>query len=200
MGPRPSSRGPLAGVLAVCTALFCCGGTVTFVWRQYDGPSRSKHSIAIIRQNGTSSTLIVALDGKAILAPIEADNRLHVEVLPGIHDVDVAAPGIGLRHVVPVRLLAEAGKVYRVEVTASAAAPPQPVNGEPPLEEERWVARAYEVDRDTDAPRGNAEVPVARAALARGERTRSPEDAGSSLEGGGDGAPDAFDEGGLVER
>jgi hypothetical protein len=197
----------LSTILAVCAALVSCGGMVTFVWQQYDGPSRPKQSIAIVRQNGTSSTVLVAVDGKSILAPIEPENRLHVEVLPGPHEVDVAAPGIGLRHAIPVRFLAEPGRVYRVEVTLSApvqgaAEAPEPAfNGEPPLEYERWVAHAYEVERDTDTPRGvvDAPVPHPAAPAPRAARVRSPEDAGTATDVA-DGAAIAPEEGGRVEK
>jgi hypothetical protein len=191
----------LSTLLAVCTALVCCGGTVTFVWQQYDGPSMPKQSIAILRQNGTSATILVAVDGKSILAPIEPENRLHVEVLPGPHEVDVAAPGIGLRHAVPVRFMAEAGRVYRVEVTAAAEAQQPTFNGEPPLEYERWVAHAYEVDRDTDTPRGVVDAPVPRAAPPPrpAARVRPPEDAGIATDVA-DGAAVTQDGGGRVEK
>ncbi len=154
-------------ILAVCAAVVCCGGTVTFVWQQYEGPSRSKDRIALVRTTGASSTLLVAIDGESILAPLDYDNRLHVEVLPGIHDIDVAAPSIGLRHVISVRLLAEAGKVYRVEVSAPPRSLPQPDNGEPQLWDGEWQAHAYEVDRDTDARRGIADAPAAPASFPR---------------------------------
>ncbi|MGH7434886.1 MAG: hypothetical protein ACRENE_04360 [Polyangiaceae bacterium] len=146
--------------VALCAALLGCASGVTFVYQHYDGPPQPAHRIAILRETGTSPTLIVAVDGKQILAPLERQNRLHIEVLPGLHEVDVAAPDLGLRHTIPIRMLAAAGKVYRVEVSGGPTPPPQPDNGEPPLEVGQWVAHTYEVDRDTDAPQGIADAPV----------------------------------------
>jgi hypothetical protein len=141
-------------MLALSATFVLCGGTVTFVLQRYDGPPKSRDGIAIIRASGVGPTELVAIDGEPIRVPLERDNRLHVEVLPGVHDVDVAAPTIGLRHIITVRLLAEAGKVYRVEVWA-------PPSSQPPLGDQAWSAHAYEVDRDTDARRGIADAPPA---------------------------------------
>jgi hypothetical protein len=180
-----SGRGRLAIIVAVFMALVCCGGTVTFVWQQYEGPSRSRDRIAIIRTTGASPTVLVAIDGKSILAPLDEDNRLHVEILPGVHEVDVAAPSLGLRRVIPVRMLAEAGKVYRLAVSARPQSPSQPDNAEPPLWNEQWQAHAYEVDRDSDAPRGIADVPAAPAPASRSPAApRSSEDAAATGKGG----------------
>jgi hypothetical protein len=156
-----------AAMLAASALLVCCGGAVTFVWQQYEGPPLPKERIAILRQTGSSATVLVAVDGKSVLAPLESQNRLHVEVLPGVHEVDVAAPSLGLRHAIAVRLLAQAGKVYRVEVTGSPATQPEPDNGEPRFEGGGdWVAHAYEIDRETDAPRGIVDLPVPGARTA----------------------------------
>jgi hypothetical protein len=154
----------IAATLAVCALLVCCGGAVTFVWQQYEGAPLPKERIAILRQTGSSSTVLVAVDGKSVLAPLESQNRLHVEVLPGLHEVDVAAPSLGLRRALAVRLLAEAGKVYRVEVTGGPVAQTAPDDGEPRFEGGDWTAHAYEVDRETDATRGIADAPSAPAA------------------------------------
>jgi hypothetical protein len=180
--------------LAAHAALVCCGGTVTFVWELYQGPSRPRDSIAIIRSDGASPTELIAIDGESIRAPLEHDNRLHVEVLPGIHEVDVAAPSIGLRHVVSVRLLALAGRVYRVEVSPAPGGQAQPDNGEPPLRGEGWDVHAYEVDRETDARLGIADAPAAQAPPPRPARPRSWHDASDLRDGGDDaGGERAYD-------
>jgi hypothetical protein len=170
--------------VALGAALFSCASGVTFIYQHYDGPPQPASRIAILRETGTSPTLIVAVDGKQILAPLERQNRLHIEVLPGIHEIDVAAPDLGLRHSIPIRMLAAAGKVYRVEVSGGATPQPQPETGEPPLEVGQWVAHTYEVDRETDAPEGIADAPVASAAPA----PSGPATASSSATGP---APDA---------
>jgi len=168
IAPRaPEARGRSArAAMALGAAIVACNGTVTFVMQQYAGPPKPKDSIAIIRSDGASATELVAVDGETIRAPLERNNRLHVEVLPGTHDVDVAAPAIGLRHAIPVRLLAEAGKVYRVEVWAAPPLQAPLGHGGPPPPDGEWIAHAYEVDRDTDARRGIADAPAAPAASA----------------------------------
>ncbi len=166
-------------MLAACT-LVCCGGVVTFVWQQYEGAPLPKERVAILRQNGESTTVLVAVDGKSVLAPLESQNRLHVELLPGIHEVDVAAPSLGLGRPIVVRLLAGAGKVYRIEVTGAPAPQAAPESGEPRFEGGgEWAAHAYEVDRETDAPRGVADAPApaapgARPALEAGPPSAAP--------------------------
>ncbi len=154
-------------MLAAC-ALVCCGGVVTFVWQQYEGAPLPKERVAILRQNGESTTVLVAVDGKSVLATLESQNRLHVEILPGIHEVDVAAPSLGLGRPIAVRWVAGAGKVYRIEVTGAPSPQSPPESGEPRFEGGgEWAAHAYEVDRETDAPRGIADVPAAPAPGAR---------------------------------
>ena len=169
------SRSPLCLLcVALCAALFSCASGVTFIYQHYDGPPQPAARIAILRELGTSPTLIVAVDGKQILAPLERQNRLHIEVLPGIHEIEVAAPDLGLRHSIPIRMLAAAGKVYRVEVSGGPTSQPQPETGEPPLEVGQWVAHTYEVDRETDAPGGIADAPVASAAPAPSAPATAP--------------------------
>jgi hypothetical protein len=127
----------------VALVLAGCGG-MTFVVQQYAGPQRSAERVAIIRV-GAGGPEVVSVDDVPLRVTLEPQNRVHVEVLPGPHEVDVEVtePEIGLRHVLPVRFLAQAGKVYRVEVLAVATAAGTG-------SEARWDARAYEVDRDSD--------------------------------------------------
>jgi hypothetical protein len=126
-------------------------GSMTFVVQEYAGPPRPHDGIAIIRVNGSGGPDVVAVDDQPLRVALEPLNRIHVEVLPGPHEVDVEVtePEIGLRHTLPIRFLAAAGKVYRVEVFA--VAPSAPARGEA-----RWDAQAYEVDRSTDARLGVA--------------------------------------------
>jgi hypothetical protein len=127
-----------------------CGG-MTFIVQEYDGPPRAPGSVAIIRVNGSHGPDVVSVDDQPLRIALEPLNRVHVEVLPGPHEVDVEVtePEIGLRHTLPIRFLAQAGKVYRVEVFGVAPSTSGP-------SDTRWDARAYEVDRGSDARLGVA--------------------------------------------
>jgi hypothetical protein len=143
------------GVVALGASIAgtACGG-MTFIVQEYEGVPRPIEGIAIIRVEAGNGPEVVAVDDQPLRVALEKPNRIHVEVLPGPHEVDieVVEPAIGLRHTIPVRFLASAGKVYRVEVLAVAASAGS--------SESHWDARAYEVDRDTDAHVGIA-APVA---------------------------------------
>ena len=122
--------------------------------QEYDGPPRPSDRIAIVRVNGKNGPDVTSVDNQPLRVVLEPSNRVHVEVVPGPHEVDVEVtePGIGLRHTIPVRFLAAAGKVYRVEVVSVAVTQPSPGVAV----DSRWDARAYEVNRDTDARLGVA--------------------------------------------
>jgi hypothetical protein len=164
-------------VLVLSSALASCGQGMTFVMQQYAGPARPTNSVAAIRVNATHGPDLVAVDGVPFgpSPALEPGNRLHLEVLPGPHEVDVVAtdPATGLNREIPVRFVAEAGKVYRVELVANATA-----HSEAPPE-----AYAYEVDRDTDAT-----IRIATAAPARPVAPR-----GSGLARDAGGAPTGID-------
>jgi hypothetical protein len=139
------------GTVAALAVVAACGG-MTFVVQEYDGPPRPTAGIAIIRVEAENGPDVVAVDDQPLRVALERPNRIHVEVLPGPHEVDieVTEPEIGLRHTLPVRFVAAAGKVYRVEVTAAASGAPS--SGA----ETRWEAHVYEVDRESDARLGLA--------------------------------------------
>jgi hypothetical protein len=133
---------------------------MTFIVQQYDGPPRPGDRIAVIRIDAGGPE-VIAVDDVPLHVPLEKPNRIHVEVLPGPHEVDVEVtePEIGLRHVLPIRFVAEADKVYRVEVLSAA----------PGVESEsRWDARAYEVDRSSDAKLNVAPAAAAPSTAQRG--------------------------------
>jgi hypothetical protein len=124
--------------------LIGCGGP-TFVVQQYSGAQRPRESIAIIRVNGDRPQLL-ALDGEPLLVPQEG-TRFHIEVLPGVHEIEVADRYVGFAGST-VRFVAEPAKVYRIVVR------PMPTeNGS------SWRASASEVDRATDAELGAALEP-----------------------------------------
>ncbi|MDB4933260.1 MAG: hypothetical protein JWP87_232 [Labilithrix sp.] len=81
--------------------------------------------------NGSDALRLITLDDEDISAPLEADSRLHIELLPGQHRVGVAnGPN---DPVVPVAFAAEPGKVYRVTFVGPAP-------------------HVFEVDRASDTP------------------------------------------------
>jgi hypothetical protein len=119
---------------------------MTFIMQEYDGPPRPREAVAMVRTDDRGP-MLTAVDGHAVrvTSALDPGNRLHVEVLPGPHEVDVEVTEAetGLVHAVPVRFVAEANKVYRVEVRAFQA-PGAPT----------FLTDAYEVDRDSDARLG----------------------------------------------
>jgi hypothetical protein len=129
-----------AGVVGSAAWFASCGGP-TFVVQQYPGPPRATENIAIIRVNGGGPELSW-LDGERLRAAPEKGTRMHIEVEPGIHEVGVVAPNVGLSHEVMLRFVAQPGKTYRL-VVRSALSDRTTAPG--------WNAYAYEVDRSTDA-------------------------------------------------
>jgi hypothetical protein len=115
---------------------------MTIVMQHYDGPARPRNSVALIRINGGQPPEVVSVDDEPLRvgSTLEPGNRLHVEVLPGVHDVEVEAIDAvtGLHTQIAVRFVAEPGRVYRVDLVGAGA------------------AQAYEVSRDTDAKLGIA--------------------------------------------
>jgi hypothetical protein len=99
------------------------------VVQQYDGEPLNLARVSILRVNGGSDVVVVALDAEELnYSNGDSSTRAHIEMLPGLHEVDVGDLSDPLRRVVTVRFRAEAGKVYRltldrVEATASLRAP-----------------------------------------------------------------------------
>ena len=86
-----------------------------------DARPQPSETIAIIRVNGGSASQVVTLDGEPVGSGVGKGTRLHIEVMPGVHEVGVVAPDSGMRPV-GVRFVAEAGRVYRAE-TPTASQP-----------------------------------------------------------------------------
>src|SRR5690349_17212926 len=97
-------RWPWLGVLFVA-----CGGP-TFIVQQYSGPPQPREMIAIVRLNG-GGPRVVALDRDALVVP-EKGTRFHVEVMPGVHELEVDDPNLGIAGL-GLRFMAEPNKVYR---------------------------------------------------------------------------------------
>jgi hypothetical protein len=118
----------------------------------YSGPTRPANSIAVIRVDGASNVMVIAMDGQ-MLAPVASDARLHIEVLPGRHVLlaqSQLTPEDPAQH---VAFKAEPGKFYRVSfVTASERRPGA-------LE-----ARVYELDPKSGASGVDVTLTPGRAA------------------------------------
>jgi hypothetical protein len=139
-----------AASIASCTGM-------TFVVQQYEGPPRPKETVAVIRTSGGIGPELVSVDGEPLQVMLENGNRLHVEVLPGTHEVELAAPEMGgLNRAIPAHFIAEPGKVYRFELRSLETATTEP-------SEPAWEAFAYEVDRKSDALLRIAPRPPGRA-------------------------------------
>ncbi len=130
-------------------------GIPTFVVEQYAGPRRPASTVAILRINGGSGPDFVSVDGEPIQAGVQSGTRLHIEVLPGPHEVVVAPPDRSVVVGLPVRFMAEAGKFYRIEIREASSGQAAP----PPS----WEAAAFEVDASTDARLGPAAKPSSPA-------------------------------------
>jgi hypothetical protein len=121
---------------------------MTFVVQNYDGPPRPRTAIAVVRVDARGPE-VVAVDDQPLRVALESPNRMHVEVLPGPHeiDVEVTEPVIGLRHTLPLRFIASPGKVYRVDVVVAPMSVPSPA----PNARGYGEVRVYEVDPESDA-------------------------------------------------
>lgn len=106
-----------------------CAGP-TFVVQQYPGAVRPKNTIATLRVNGADSVRLMTLDEEDVAAPLLADGRLHIELLPGRHALTVRNASAPQEPATPLAFEAEPGKVYRVALTPEA--------------------RVFEVDRGAD--------------------------------------------------
>jgi hypothetical protein len=173
------ARACSAAAIAASIGLAHCGGP-TFVVQQYAGPPQPQETIAVIRVDAAGPEL-VSLDGEPLRGAVEKGTRLHIEVLPGVHEAEVAAPERGMRFAASVRFVADPGKVYRFDV-ASTGTPPD------------WVASVYEVDRSTDARRERArQPPVPEGLRPTPRRLAPPEPDGGPVKDAGtaDSAADA---------
>jgi hypothetical protein len=134
MSPRNVARrlALLVGIVVVALLLAACPGP-TFVVQQYGGPQRPGESIAVLRVNGNEPTRLLVLDGQDVAAPIVEDGRLHIEVLPVRHTVEVANARLPSSAYAPISFNAEAGKVYRITFDGPGGTP-----------------RVHEVNREKD--------------------------------------------------
>ncbi len=154
-----SSRfGPRRGWPLLMVLLIACG-TATFVVQQYHGDPLPSERVAILRINGGDEARIAALDGEPLNYTLRDTNtRVHLEMLPGQHEVVVSESITGLTQ--SRRFRAEPGKVYRVRIVRDRL---QRNVGVP----HGWSLVIDEVDRHTDEVRAEVPeppLPVMRAA------------------------------------
>ncbi len=123
----------LSLVLAGC-------GTVTYVVQKYGGDPRSSDTIAILRITYDDPLHVSAVDGEPLDVQLASDTRVHVELLPGGHILDVYKPDADIPVAQHIRFIAKPDKTYHVEL---AVAPP----GGPTA----WVGRIYEIDKSSGA-------------------------------------------------
>lgn len=103
------------GLLFSAVAATGCG-QVTYVLQQYDGPVRAKDQVSILRVQPGDPAQIVGMDGENLgHQALDSDVRLHIEMLPGKHELNVenpsAMPGTNTKE---VQFVAEPGRTYRV--------------------------------------------------------------------------------------
>jgi hypothetical protein len=153
--------------------LVACG-TATFVVQQYAGEPLHPERISVLRVNGGTDVVVVSLDGEELnYSQPDSAARVHIEMLPGVHEIDVGDLSDPLRRVVSVRFAAEPGKVYRLTLDRMAAG----ASFRP------WKAVVWEVDRSSD--RALVAVPLlpeptAAAPAATGSSEPLPAPAASS--------------------
>ena len=104
-------------IAAACVLVGLCAscGQVTFVVQAYPGPARSAEEVSVVRINREAPVRIVSVDGDPLGAQqLESGTRLHVEVLPGKHELSVENQKVPIEKTKTVEFVAEAGRVYRV--------------------------------------------------------------------------------------
>ncbi len=150
-------------------ALVVACGTATFIVQQYDGDPLPSERVSILRIHGGDEARIAALDGEPLNFSLRDTNtRVHIEMLPGQHEVAVTEPITGLSQ--SRRFRAEPGKVYRVRIVRHRL---QRKAGVP----YSWSLAIDEVDRRTDAPRAEVPeppLPVMRAAPPKSSASPTP--------------------------
>ncbi|MBI3205310.1 MAG: hypothetical protein HYZ29_27475 [Myxococcales bacterium] len=141
---------------SLAVALSACGGP-TFIVQQYSGPVRAPESIAVLRVNGDAGIVLVSLDGEPIRTRVADDARLHVEMLPGRHQLAIADLVDAARPLGRAVFVAAAGKTYR---------PMFPSQGK--------GARVFEVDSASDAPLRDVTVQDAGQESALPDQEKQP--------------------------
>jgi hypothetical protein len=123
-------------------------GQVTYIVQQYDGPVRDRDEVSILRLTPDDPAQIVAMDGEALGRQVlDSDTRLHIEMLPGKHQLEVENPKASSATTQRVQFVAEPGRTYRV-VLADRAWHTQKSQPERPG---AWSPLVYELEGSSDA-------------------------------------------------
>lgn len=137
----------LLRVLGALTLVLTGCATTTFVVQQYAGEPLPSHRVAVLQLLPEDDALVVSLDGERLQsARAEPGTRIHVELLPGSHEVGVVSAGSPVQVSQRVRFLAEQGKYYRAIAQDTA-----PTAGAARVAQRGvfWAPRVVEVDQDT---------------------------------------------------
>lgn len=135
----------LVAALALPLASGC--GQVTYIVQQYDGPVRDRDEVSILRLSPGDPAQIIAMDGEALgRQALDSDVRLHIEMLPGKHQLEVENPKAPAKTTQRVQFIAEPGRTYRV-VLADRAWHTQKAQT---AGAETWSPLVYELDGSSD--------------------------------------------------
>lgn len=133
------------GIASLLVSLGC--GQVTYIVQQYDGPVRDRDEVSILRLAPGDPAQIIAMDGDALgRQDLESDVRVHIEMLPGKHQLEVENPQSARKTTQRVAFIAEPGRTYRVvladrEWHAKKSAPDRAG---------AWSPLVYELDGSSD--------------------------------------------------
>lgn len=126
--------------LAIAVALLGCAPS-TFVVQGYKGRARPPETLSILRVNGADSVQLLQVDAEPADVPVSRDARLHIELLPGEHEIVLFNAGGNASFADPVSFVAEPRRVYRPGFARLGGPDAVP------------EARVYEVDLASDAVR-----------------------------------------------
>lgn len=136
--------GLVAG-LALSLASGC--GQVTYIVQQYDGPVRERDQVSILRLSPGDPAQVIAMDGDALgRQDLDSDVRLHIEMLPGKHQLEVENPQASTKTTQRVQFIAEPGRTYRVVLADRVWHAQKPG----PAPAGAWSPLVYELDGSSD--------------------------------------------------
>ncbi len=106
-----------SGAIAI-SFIIACAASATFIVQQYNGDPLPAERIAILRMVGGEEGYLASLDGENLDYRVEGhSDRIHIEMLPGQHEVGVSLRQLGL--VVYRVFEARAGVIYQFKVLRS---------------------------------------------------------------------------------
>ena len=133
--------------LALLLALSSGCGQVTYIVQQYDGPVRDRDEVSILRLKPGDPAQIVSMDGDALGRQVlDSDTRLHIEMLPGKHQLEVENPKALSASTQRVQFIAEPGRTYCVVLADRAWHAQKPQVARP----NTWSPLVYELQGSSD--------------------------------------------------